>query len=248
MLCPSTPTRFAAPASRRERGAGDRRRPRERPPRRARRRHASDRSLRLGCRWTHGAPRVPRDPPPRGLHLPRRPRQAALRPASPAGSESLRARDRRLPASAEGEADRRRLQHRHLGLAAGAAVGAHRPGDRRDRTRGGLRRTRDPQPPQRPAGDGGDRRRRPLPDARRRPRRRRADDRGRLPQARAADRGGEADRRGRERIRAPAQAGGLRHRDPRLHPLPADPTRLRAGLRARGHPRLLRRRDRARGG
>ena len=61
----------------------------------------------------------------------------------------------------------------------------------------------------------------------------------------AAD--GRLARRG-PRVRRAAEARGVRHGDPRLYALPADPARLRARLRARRDARLLGRGDRARGG
>ncbi len=73
----------------------------------------------------------------------------------------------------------------------------------------------------------------------------------RLPAARAADRGRRPLRRGDgargARVRGAAAGGGRRHRDPRLHALPADPQDLRARLRPRRDARLLGRGDRARG-
>ena len=75
---------------------------------------------------------------------------------------------------------------------------------------------------------------------------------GRLPAARAADRERRPvrrrDGRGGARVRGAAQAGGGRHGHPRLHALPADPAHPAARLRPRRDARLLRRRDRARGG
>ena len=58
---------------------------------------------------------------------------------------------------------------------------------------------------------------------------------------------GEPDGGRRPRVRGAAQAGRLRHGDPRLHPLSADPSRPPARLRARGDARLLGGGDGARG-
>ena len=55
------------------------------------------------------------------------------------------------------EADRRRVQRRHVGRAARAAGGARGAGRRRDRARGARRRAGDAQPAHRPARDAGDR-------------------------------------------------------------------------------------------
>ena len=107
-----------------------------------------------------------------------------------------------------------------------------RPRRRGDRARGGRRGARHAQPQDRPARDPGHRRRRPLRGARPHARRRRALHGGRLPRPRAADRGRRADGGRRPWLRGAAEGGGMRHGDPRLHPLPADPARPPARLRA----------------
>ena len=94
--------------------------------------------------------------------------------------------------------------------------------------------------------DGG-----PLRRARPRARRRHLVPSRRVPGARAAHRGRRPVRRGDggggARVRRAAAGRRRRHRDPRLHALPADPQDLRARLRPRRDARLLRGGDRARG-
>ncbi|MBD0329005.1 MAG: ribonuclease PH [Thermoleophilia bacterium] len=135
------------------------------------------------------------------------------------------------------------MQRRHLRCAPRSPGGAPRARRRRDRARGARRRAGDPQPPRRPARHRGDRRRGTLraPDPRARRRRRRRP--GGLPTARPADRGRRPvrarDGRRRARVRGAAPRGVRRHRYPRVHPLPAHPPDPAAGVRARGHARLL---------
>src|SRR5579862_8207913 len=190
---------------------------------------------------------MPRDDAERGLRLPRRPCAAAVRSPAARRGAPLRVRDRRLSGDAGREVDRGRLQQRHLRRAARAAGVARGSRDRRDHARGRRCRARDPQPPHRTARNRGDRRRRTLRAADPLTRRRRALHSGRVPEARAADRGGRADGRRRQGVRGSARTGRLRHRDPRLHALPADPPGFPARLRSRRDARLLRGGDGARG-
>ena len=75
---------------------------------------------------------------------------------------------------------------------------------------------------------------------------------GRVRRAGAPDPGGRRGGRARGELRRgslpPAQAGGRRHRDPRLHALPARSARAPARARPRSLDRQLRRGDRVRGG
>ena len=112
-------------------------------------------------------------------------------------------------------------------------------GDRRGHARGAAGGARHPQRPGRPARHAGHGRERRLRARARRggPRGRAA--RGGVRRAGAADPGrgrgrppGARLRRGRLRA---AAGRGRRHRDPRLHPLPARPARAPARARPRGH-------------
>src|SRR5262249_16740675 len=129
----------------------------------------------------------------------------------------------------------------------GVAVG---PGRRRDHAGGARSGAGDPQPKDRPAGDEGDGRVRPLRGARSHPGCGSAHDGDPLPGARAADRERRpvraGDDRGRSALRTAAEGSSGGHGDPRLHALSADQADLPADLRPRRHTRLLGGGDRSR--
>ena len=179
----------------------------------------------------HRAARAARLAAARGLRLPRRHRALPLRRAQPDELERFALRDRRGAAAPAHEAARRGVQLGHRGGAAGAP--APHDGDdargRRPRRRRARRRSSRSRPRATAAigllatpatvASGAyaeavaaadphvDARTRRLP-------RPRADHPGRLPVRRAR-------RRDRARVLRAAARGRRRHRDPRLHPLPA---------------------------
>ena len=209
---------------------------------------APGRGLRLGGRRAHRPARAARAAAPRGLRLPRGRRALPVRRPHAGGARGVRARGRRGADRAPDQAARGRLQ---LGDRRGAARAAHAAdGDdarRRRARRGPARRGAggggDPQRARRAAGHaghGGQRRLRAR-DPRRGPVRRRH--RGRVP-------GPDGDHRGRLPVRPPRRRHGARllraaagstgrHRDPRLHPLPARPPDPPAHARPRRRDRHL---------
>ena len=121
-----------------------------------------------------------------------------------------------------------------------------------DHARGARRRAGDAQPAGRPArhaGDGGRRAATPSSSTRstRASRSSPVACPRLVPLIEGDDPYGEETERGRARVRGAAAGGRRRHRDPRLHALPADPHDLPARVRPRRDARLLGGGDGARG-
>src|SRR3954452_7048019 len=200
----------------------------------------SDRGLRFRRGRAHGAARVPRLAARGGLRLPRGRRAVSLWRSYGGRAPRARRAGHPFPARARGEAARDRLQLgrvRRPGDREEDRRGVRGGGGRRDRSRGRDRRGADPIRQRRRAGDACDGAERLVPAGPRQPASR-ADshgDRGprpcrgdpaRLPVLRQRRRDGAL------LLRAVEEGGG-RHRDPRLHPLPAGEADAAADSRAR---------------